>query len=215
MRIENPYNPLDKKNLGVGVADALLARNVEPLRPSASFIAAGIYAIYYVGDFPAYRPIREANRNGRFKMPIYVGKAVPVGARKGGYGLGSSPGTVLYRRLIEHAVSVEQAENLAAEDFYCRYLAVDDIWIPLAESLLIEMLSPVWNVLIDGFGNHDPGKGRYNQQRSAWDVLHRGRPWAEKLQPNRRSAQEILESVGQFLTQKVSVKDSALPLSKE
>jgi hypothetical protein len=215
MRIENPYNPLDKKNLGVGVADALLARNVEPLRPSASFIAARIYAIYYVGDFPAYRPIREANRNGRFKMPIYVGKAVPVGARKGGYGLGSSPGTVLYRRLIEHAVSVEQAENLAAEDFYCRYLAVDDIWIPLAESLLIEMLSPVWNVLIDGFGNHDPGKGRYNQQRSAWDVLHRGRPWAEKLQPNRRSAQEILESVGQFLTQKVSVKDSALPVSKE
>ena len=122
---------------------------------------------------------------------------------------------MLYRRLIEHAESVEQAENLAAEDFYCRYLAVDDIWIPLAESLLIEMLSPVWNVLIDGFGNHDPGKGRYNQQRSAWDVLHPGRPWAGKLQPNKRSAQEILESVGQFLTQRVSVKDSALPMSKE
>ena len=116
-------------------------------------------------------------------MPIYVGKAVPAGARKGGYGLGGSPGTVLYRRLIEHAESVEQAENLSAEDFFCRYLAVDDIWIPLGESLLIEMLSPVWNALIDGFGNHDPGKGRYNQQRSAWDVLHPGRPWAKRLQP--------------------------------
>lgn len=209
MRIEIPYNPLDKKNLGVGVADALLTRNVEPLRPLDSFIAAGIYAIYYVGDFPAYRPIGAANRNGRFKTPIYVGKAVPAGARKGGYGLGSSPGTVLYRRLIEHAESVEQAENLGAEDFYCRYLAVDDIWIPLGESLLIEMLSPVWNVLIDGFGNHDPGKGRYNQQRSAWDVLHPGRPWAKKLQPNKRSAQEILESVGAFLAQRASVKDEA------
>jgi hypothetical protein len=214
MRIENPYNPLDKKNLGVGVADALLGRNAEPLRPSTPFIAAGIYAIYYVGDFPAYRPIGEANRDGRFKMPIYVGKAVPAGARKGGYGLGVSPGTVLYRRLIEHAESVEQAENLAARDFYCRYLAVDDIWIPLAESLLIEMLSPVWNVLIDGFGNHDPGKGRYNQQRSAWDVLHPGRPWAGKLQPNKRSAQEIFESVGQFLAQRVLVKDSAPPMNK-
>jgi hypothetical protein len=204
MRIENPYNPLDKKNLGVGVADALLARNAEPLRPSVPFIGAGIYAIYYVGVFPAYRIIGEANRNERFKMPIYVGKAVPAGARKGGYGLGISPGTALYRRLIEHAESVEQAENLAAEDFSCRHLAVDDIWIPLAESLLIEMLSPLWNVLIDGFGNHDPGKGRYNQQRSAWDVLRPGRPWAKKLQPNKKSAQEILESVGQFLDKKES-----------
>jgi hypothetical protein len=108
MRIEVPYNPLDKKNLGVGVADALLCRSVEPLRASGPFVAAGIYAIYYVGDFPAYQPISEANWDGRFKMPIYVGKAVPAGARKGGYGLGVSPGTVLYRRLIEHAESVEQ-----------------------------------------------------------------------------------------------------------
>jgi hypothetical protein len=215
MRIEKPYNPLDKKNLGVGVADALLARDVEPLRLSAPFIAAGIYAIYYVGDFPAYRPIREANRNDQCRMPIYVGKAVPAGARKGGYGLGVSPGTVLYRRLIEHAESVEEAENLAAEDFYCRYLAVDDIWIPLGESLLIEMFSPVWNVFIDGFGNHDPGKGRYNQQRSAWDVIHPGRPWAGKLRSNKRSAQEILESLEEFLAQRASVKGPASPAGKE
>ena len=46
MRVEPPYNPLDKKNLGVSVADALLSRNVEPLQLPESFIAAGIYAIY-------------------------------------------------------------------------------------------------------------------------------------------------------------------------
>jgi hypothetical protein len=34
MRVETPYNPLDKKNLGVSVADALLARRVEPLHSS-------------------------------------------------------------------------------------------------------------------------------------------------------------------------------------
>ncbi len=31
------------------------------------------------------------------------------------------------------------------------------------------------NKIIDGFGNHDPGKGRYNQLRSRWDKLHPGR----------------------------------------
>ena len=45
MRVEPPYNPLDKKNLGVSVADALLARNVESLPLSEPFIGAGIYAI--------------------------------------------------------------------------------------------------------------------------------------------------------------------------
>ena len=41
--------------------------------------------LYYVGNFPLYEPIAEANRNGLFNSPIYVGKAVPSGARKGGY----------------------------------------------------------------------------------------------------------------------------------
>jgi len=31
----------------------------------------------------------------------------------------------------------------------------------------------VWNVVIDGFGNHDPGAGRYNGERTRWDTLHR------------------------------------------
>ncbi len=55
--------------------------------------------------------------------------------------------------------------------------------LPLAESLLVEMYCPLWNQKIDGFGNHDPGKGRYNQQRSAWDIIHPGRAWANKLPP--------------------------------
>jgi hypothetical protein len=70
------------------------------------------------------------------------------------------------------------------EDFQCRFLVVDDIWIPLAESMLIEIFRPAWNMVIDGFGIHAPGKGRYGQQRSVWDSLHPGRSWAERLPPN-------------------------------
>ena len=51
---------------------------------------------------------------------------MPAGARKGGFGLDSSPGTVLFSRLAEHAESISQVESLVLEDFFCRFLAVDD-----------------------------------------------------------------------------------------
>lgn len=175
-----PFNPLDKKNLGDSVAEAMLQQSVGPLPPEP-FIGAGIYAIYYHGGFPLYRDIAVENRDGSCGWPIYVGKAVPAGARKGGFDLDADPGQALYKRLVEHATSIEHATNIDLADFQCRFLVVEDIWIPLAESLLIEMFSPLWNRIIDGFGNHDPGKGRHNQQRSQWDVIHPGRPWAHKL----------------------------------
>jgi len=119
--------------------------------------------------------------------------------RQGGYGLGEAAGDVLHRRLREHAESIQQTENLLLQDFQCRYLVVDDIWIPLGESLLIAMFSPLWNRVLDGFGNHDPGAGRYNQQRSSWNVVHPGRPWAAKLKPSSRSPDEFLKDVFEFL----------------
>lgn len=188
---EDVYNPLDKRNLAESTANALLARPAGPLPPPEPFIGAGIYAIYYTGDFPGYRRIAEQNRQGRFEAPIYVGKAVPPGARKGGYGLGEAPGRVLFNRLKEHAESIRQTTNLSLADFACRHLVTDEIWIPLAEALLIEKFKPVWNRLIDGFGIHDPGKRR-PQERSKWDTLHPGRPFAERLPRNRRTADELL-----------------------
>jgi len=136
------------------------------LPPTKSFDGAGIYAVYYPGAFPAYKAIVEANKGHDCKQPMCVGKAVPEGARKGGFGLDAPTGAVLYKRLSEHARSIQEAGNLKLEDFRCRYLTVDDIWIPLGESLLIEMFSPLWNMVVDGFGNYDPGKGRYNQRES-------------------------------------------------
>lgn len=195
--VDETYNPLDKRRLGESVVQALLERAVLPLPPPA-FKGAGIYALYYIGNFSAYSKMVNKNKNEQWAAPIYIGKAVPSGARKGGYGLGEDPGDVLYRRLREHAESIQQAENLELRDFRCRYLVVDDIWIPLGESLLISMFTPLWNRILDGFGNHDPGAGRYNQQRSLWDVVHPGRQWAANLKPHSRSPDEVLKDIFEF-----------------
>jgi hypothetical protein len=197
VRIE-PFNPLDKRNLGESVAEALLEQEISSIPPQP-FIGAGIYAVYYVGDLETYRKVSDLNRDDKYMWPIYVGKAVPKGARKGGYGLGVDPGTVLYQRLAEHANSIDATDDLSLGDFCCRFLVVEDIWIPLAESLLVEMYRPAWNSFLDGFGNHDPGKGRYNQRRSKWDELHPGRHWAYKLQPNDQVSKEIHEATVEYL----------------
>ncbi len=199
MTPDTPYNPLDKKNLGISVAEAMLNKPISPLPPVERFVGAGIYAIYYVGDCPPYEPIAERNRDESFDAPIYIGKAIPAGARQGG-GLGVTTGPVLFRRLNEHAQSINQAFNLELSDFFCRFLVVDDIWIPLGESLLIESFAPVWNSTVEGFGNHDPGSGRYNSQKPLWDTIHPGRPWAERMRDNRKSREEILTALASRLS---------------
>ena len=73
-----PFNPLDKRHLGQSVGQAMLARPAVPITDLESFGGAGIYAIYYHGDFPAYRAISSRNSDGRHTAPIYVGKAVPL-----------------------------------------------------------------------------------------------------------------------------------------
>lgn len=68
----------------------------------------------------------------------------------------------------------------------------------MAERFLIEHYQPCWNVCIEGFGQHDPGRGRHQGERSWWDTLHPGRSWADKLQ-ERKSPQEALEMLQAFL----------------
>ncbi len=198
---DSPYNPLDKRHLGESVAGALLNTAIGPLPPPEQFVGAGVYAIYYHGDFEPYRLIAEKNRNANPAQPIYVGKAVPPGARKGGFGLGSAAGPAIFKRLREHARSVEEVSNLRLQDFLCRYLIADDIWIPLGESLLIEQFQPLWNVLIEGFGIHTPGKNR-PQQTSKWDTLHPGRKLAEGLPPNPLTITQLTKVISDFLAGK-------------
>jgi len=200
-----PFNPLDKRNLGESVADALLATDIQTL-PPMPFIGAGVYALYYIGPFFAYGQLSAVNRDGRFDCPIYVGKAVPAGARKGGLGLEVEHGQSLFRRLAEHAESISAVHNLELNDFRCRFLVVDDIWIPLAESMLIERFKPVWNRVLDGFGNHDPGKGRYNGMMPQWDCLHPGRSWSARLQSCPNTYEQLEERVVRYLENFLSEK---------
>lgn len=176
-----PYNPLSKRNLAASIVSKLLHQAPQEL-PPPSFIGAGIYILYYIGTFEPYRPISDANQEERFAQPIYVGKAIPAGGRKGVEGFDTPHGHALCRRLSEHSESLKSANNLEIKDFRCRWLVVDEVFIPLGESLLISHFKPLWNVVVDGFGNHPPGGGRAKGKKPIWDVLHPGRGWAEHLE---------------------------------
>jgi hypothetical protein len=201
-----PFNPLAKRHLGESVGQAMLRQPVIPISELQVFDGAGIYAIYYSGKFSCYEAIASRNKDNIFNAPIYVGKAVPKGARKGG-DLEANPGKVLYSRLTQHTRSIEEASNLDVTDFHCRYLLVDDIWIPLGESLLIAKFDPLWNKLIDGFGNHDPGKGRHAGLRPRWDVLHPGRSWADRCQPREETAKQIIREARDYLRNNPPTED--------
>jgi Eco29kI restriction endonuclease len=116
-----PYNPLNKPHLGKSVVEALLASPLFPLGEIVPFEGAGIYAIYYHGPFEPYGTISNADA----VMPIYVGKAVPSGSRKGASLTTTSTGNWLFRRISEHRESINSAQNLSVGDFSARYLAVD------------------------------------------------------------------------------------------
>lgn len=193
-----PFNPLSKSHLARSVADALLATELRPLAPAERIPGAGVYAIYYTGSLPMYRPLIAHNKSSEVPAPIYAGKAIPSGGRKGGMEFESAVGHSLFNRLSDHADSIVKASNLDVGDFQCRYLVVDDIWIPLAESMLIDRFQPLWNLDIDGFGNHDPGSGRHQQKKSPWDAIHPGRVWAERLQPCAKSKKEIESKIAAF-----------------
>ena len=171
------YDPLDYNNLARSVVDALLNSPAIALPPKDSFEGSGVYALFYRGALPYYSKIAASS-----STPIYVGKAVPSGARKGSTKTNPERGTALYRRLHDHARSIDQAENLDLVEFQCRFLVVEPVWITLAERFLLDHYQPVWNTIIDGFGNHDPGSGRRNMRRPRWDIVHPGRPWAARLQ---------------------------------
>jgi hypothetical protein len=153
------------------------ARKADPLLQLAFESGAGIYAIYYFGDFKHYRKISGSN------VPIYVGKAVIPGSRTARVAARTNEKLVL-KRILEHGRSIADAKNLNATDFQFKYLVLQDTAAHLVQSMeshIISCYQPLWNGIVDGFGNHDPGKGRYNQAVSQWDLLHPGRAWVKKL----------------------------------
>jgi hypothetical protein len=198
------FDPLDRINLANSVERALLEEPINPLPPEAPFPGAGLYCIYYQGPYEPYAKIAHSDP----MTPIYVGRAIPKGARAGVGGLlASVEEPVLFNRLREHARSLQYVQDhgqdhattsfkpLRLNDFCCRFLVVEDIWVPLAEALLIGHFQPLWNQVLQGFGNHDPGGGRRRGARPDWDELHPGRPWALKQERPGRSSDESLQRI--------------------
>lgn len=205
-----PYNPLELDQLGESVERRLLQGQPVPLAKVPKTIGPGVYAIYYTGDHELYKPISSVE----CRKPIYVGKAVSQGGRKGLVDA-SQETSALWDRLQEHKSSIEQAYDLDAKDFLVRFLVAVEVFVPLAERVMIRQMRPVWNLIVDGFGNHDPGSGRRNQARPPWDDLHPGRRWShrEKMaKPSKYSQEQSRRRVQDFLAQKpvaVELDDAA------
>jgi hypothetical protein len=167
-----PFNPLSKEALGGAIAQVLLTTKVYPLNKSMPFKGAGIYALYYTGDFPEYAEISNQNKGGNFEAPIYVGQALPKGGRTG---LKVNVESAALRgRLSKHRLSIKKARNLKIKDFHYRALVLDDTFIRLGESSLIALFAPIWNSYVSGFGNNPLGANR-GSVKSRWDSLHPGR----------------------------------------
>jgi hypothetical protein len=137
MEPEGVFNPLDKYNLGRSVVDALLLSPEKRFADLARFSGAGVYAIYYRGDFEAYHDLSRRNKDSGM-IPIYVGKAIPKGGRKGTALDVSQDSIAVWQRLQEHAESIKAVGSLVLDDFTYRSLIVDDVWIPLGNHLLFK-----------------------------------------------------------------------------
>lgn len=183
------------------VKDAVRFFNGTPvlsLPPPTSFLGVGVYAIYYTGKNPLYTRYAGLNRLD-YRFPIYVGKAVPRGWRQSRTAhTAENQSKELFGRLSEHARSIELGEGLTAADFMCRFVIFEDAgsdMISTIEAALIKLSRPLWNSILDGFGNHDPGSGRYEQAKSDWDVLHPGRRWAVKCKGRHNTKASIVTMV--------------------
>jgi Eco29kI restriction endonuclease len=171
---------------------------VHPLPPPETFLGTGVYALYYTGQNPLYGKYAELNRLA-YSYPIYVGKAVPKGWRQSRTSDSAlTQSRELHNRLREHSRSINVGADLLIEDFMCRFVIFEDEasdMISTIEAALIKLNQPLWNVTIDGFGNHDPGRGRYEQAKSDWDVIHPGRPWAERCKGTPKQKSIIVSNI--------------------
>jgi hypothetical protein len=175
---------------------------VHELPPPESFLGTGVYALYYIGSSELYKKYGELNRLS-YSFPIYVGKAVPKGWRQARISDSSeNQSRELYGRLREHGRSITLGSGINLPDFMCRFVIFEDEgsdMIGTIEAALIKLNRPLWNTALDGFGNHDPGSGRYEQAKSDWDVIHPGRAWAEKCVGISKERSHILDNIQRHL----------------
>ena len=171
MTDSNEFDPLAVENVGVTLAVELLEQPLTEMPPKTPFGGAGVYALYYSGNHSAYLDLCKLDA-GRFKYPVYIGKAAGESAKQG-FNPNGSGERKLYGRIVEHSRSIDAVENLDLANFRCRYLVLNDAYIALAESVMIRMFRPPWNGM--SFGSKVVGKFRMTGKPGLWDSLHPGR----------------------------------------
>lgn len=196
-----PFDPLAVENIGVTLAVELLEQQLYPLPPEEKLPGAGVYALYYSGNHPAYTQfVSMDNRRGGWKYPVYIGSAVRENAKQG-FNPRPTNQARLWNRLKNHADSISEVEAAGLDrhfrlaDFRCRFLMLNDAYITLAESVLIATFRPAWNGM--GFGSKVVGGRRMTGQPSLWDSLHPGRGGrpAGTAERGRDAAAKIQESI--------------------
>ena len=206
-----PFNPLDKRVLGASIAEAMIGTPVYPLFTPVPIKGAGLYALYYHGNFPVYAELAKRNTNGQCDAPIYVGQALPQGVRKGASD--DTKKNALRDRVSKHRRSIEPTE-LKVEDFSYRVLVLDDTFIRLGEMSLISIYRPIWNTFLEGFGNNVQGKGRDASLKSRWDTLHPGRKQATKHDDRHESAAQIAAEVEMALQQAAFIEGRSFVIAE-
>lgn len=176
------FDPSNPDTIGRLVVLGLLAQDRVPLGELRPTYGSGIYAIYYVGQHPAYMEISGT------ETPIYVGKADPDEPRAA---TPREQGVRLFGRLADHRGAVREVEQYAIDnndpnpllvkDFECRRLVCATNAQLVAERHLIDMFKPAWNSetkICFGISKHGDSSETRRNKKSPWDVLHPGRDWA-------------------------------------
>jgi len=184
---EAVFDPGNPRTIGFFIALALTAQTRHPLIDLQDFYGAGVYAIYYRGDFSLYTPISGT------ETPIYIGKCI---SSRENARIPKDQGNQLSKRLGEHRKNIIRAEEtLEINDFDYRALVVQSGWEAGAEDYLIRLFKPIWNKetkIIYGIGKHGDSASTRSNKRSPWDTLHEGRDWAgAKELTDKKSIQQI------------------------
>ena len=190
------FEPSNPNIAGRIIGIALIAQPRKPLATIERFYGSGVYALYYNGDFNAYRAITKKEH------PIYVGKANPADPASK---TAMEQGERLANRLKDHRKNVVKATTtLRIEDFEYRALVVQTGYQSAAEDYLKELFKPIWNSETNvcyGLGKHGDDPETRANLRSPWDTLHPGRDWAHRdpKMKDARSKEQIIKDIAEHL----------------
>jgi len=192
LRPSSIFDPSDPSTAGRIVALTLISQPIHELASIPNFYGAGVYAIYYSGNFAPYAKLVNSDH------PIYVGKADPSNSSAKD---AIAQGTKLSIRLSEHAKSISKAKTtLSIEDFKCRFLIVQSGFQKSAEDYLIRFFKPIWNSetkICFGLGKHGDSSETRDNKRSPWDTMHPGRAWADKSTKDQKTREQIIAEIDQ------------------